>query len=117
MPLNLPFHAWECITLLTKRRAIDLVIPDEDEMRAFVEFLIIRLNTFNGVQNSINILKNKKIIERHTTVKEMLPHIYKSYFWMRIRMKISFEACRVNRTIQEHMLITILKTYKQRCDK
>ena len=49
----LPFYAWECITLQLKHRDIDLVIKSEEEMRCFLIFLIVKLNTHNGMINSI----------------------------------------------------------------
>ena len=112
--LSLPFYAWECITIIHKNRDLDLVIRDEHELRVLLEFLIIRLNTFNGVKDSFKILKNKRIVKQEQSVVDMLPWIYKSYSWMKFRMKITFEASRANKTLQEHFLTTILHTYKQR---
>ena len=35
-----PFYAWECITIETKNRYIDLVIKDEDKMMYLIVYLI-----------------------------------------------------------------------------
>jgi len=50
---ELPFYAWECITLLHKNRDIDLVIRNESQMQIFLLYLIKKLNTHNGYINSI----------------------------------------------------------------
>lgn len=53
----MPFYAWDCITLLLKNREIDLVIKDEQQMKIFLMFLILKTNTFNGNANSYDLLK------------------------------------------------------------
>ena len=45
---ELPFYAWECISIHTQEREIDLVIQNEYQMKAFIQFLIIRLDSMNG---------------------------------------------------------------------
>lgn len=47
-----PFFAWECLTLFTKRREINLVIKDEDHMKFLTLFLIRQLQTVDGKLNS-----------------------------------------------------------------
>lgn len=44
----------------------------------------------------------------------MVENIYVNFLIMKIRMKISYEACRTNKTIQELFLSAILETYKER---
>ena len=97
-----------------KNRDIDLVINSEEDMRCFLIFLIIKLNTHNGTRNSIQKLKDRRIISKKATAQEMTPKILYTFTLMKIRMKISFEACRTNRTIQEIILYAILKTYHER---
>lgn len=97
-----------------KNRDIDLVINSEEDMRCFLIFLIIKLNTHNGAINSIQKLKDRRIISKHATAEEMTQKILYTFTLMKIRMKISFEACRTNRTIQEIILYAILKTYHER---
>ena len=48
----LPFYCWQCITLKTKRRDIDLVIKDSKDMQMLLEFLIISLKTLDGVRDT-----------------------------------------------------------------
>ena len=83
-------------------------------MKILLMFLIVRLNTYDGLPNSIDKLKQKKYIHQEVTVRGMLQQIYKIYFLMKIRMKISFEACRSNKTIIELFLTAILKSYHER---
>ena len=55
--LDLPFYAWECITLLTDEREYDLVINSGEDMHIFIQFLILKLQTYNGQTNSVNHLR------------------------------------------------------------
>ena len=43
--------------------------------------------------------------------------VYLGYMIMKIRMKISFEACIRKRTLQEHFFEAILTSYNQRREK
>ena len=60
---NLPFYAWQCITLRTNRRDINLVIKDQKDMQNVLEFLIISLKTIDGVRDTAKnyIAKSKGI--------------------------------------------------------
>jgi|TARA_B110000285_G_scaffold127678_1_gene143872 hypothetical protein len=49
---NLPFFAWDCITLILSHREVDLVIRNEAEMKILLQFLIYRLKTLDGNKNS-----------------------------------------------------------------
>ena len=112
--LKLPFYAWECITLMHKDRDIDLVIKDEAMLKVLMLFLIVKLNTINGVRDTFQELKRTKGIKRSDSIAKYTRHIYKSFMIMKVRMKISFEACYQRKTIQEMMLMAILKTYHER---
>lgn len=114
---ELPFYSWECITIQHKNRDIDLVIKDEDEMAVFLKFLIIKLNTFNGRKNSISMIRKFGVLSKSTHVSDILLGIYRIFRMMKIKMKISYEACRTNKTIQELFLIAILTAYHERNSK
>ena len=86
-------------------------------MAVFLKFLIIRLNTFNGRTNSINLIRKFGIISKGIKVNDILLGIYKIFRMMKIKMKISYEACRTNKTIQELFLIAILTAYHERNSK
>jgi hypothetical protein len=47
----------------------------------------------------------------------MLERIFFGYKLMRFRMKIAYEACKKSRTIKEHFLEAIIKTYYQRAER
>ena len=40
---DLPFYCWECLTIRTDSRDINLVIKDEKDMKYLLEFLIVAL--------------------------------------------------------------------------
>jgi len=45
---NLPFFCWECITIKTDQRDIDLVIRNPKDMEYLLKFLIISIKTLDG---------------------------------------------------------------------
>jgi hypothetical protein len=45
---NLPYHSWNCITLQTSNRDIDLVIYDEKDMFKVLKYLTFRMETIDG---------------------------------------------------------------------
>lgn len=49
---HLPFFSWNCITIRTSTRDVDLVIKDEYQMKVLLRFLIYTLNTLDGVRGS-----------------------------------------------------------------
>ena len=57
---EVPFFAWNCLTICLKTRDIDLVIKDESDMDKVLKFLVYKLKTQDGVRNSaaemINVL-------------------------------------------------------------
>lgn len=55
---RLPFFSWNCITIKTRLRDIDLVIKDDLQMKMFIKFLVYSINTLDGNKNSaLNLLK------------------------------------------------------------
>ena len=55
---NLPFYCWQCLTISTDERDLNLVIKNETDMRYLLEFLIISLKTVDGIRGSA-----KKVIK------------------------------------------------------
>jgi len=51
---KLPFYCWECITIQMPLRDIELVIPDENQMKIVIQFLILVLKSVDGLRNSAN---------------------------------------------------------------
>jgi hypothetical protein len=49
---NIPFLAWECITLFLPNKEISLVIKNEKNMERLIKLLIYSIKTVNGVKNS-----------------------------------------------------------------
>jgi hypothetical protein len=50
--VDLPFYAWECITIYTESREVNLVIKSQRDMKSLLEFLIISLQTIDGYRGS-----------------------------------------------------------------
>ena len=50
--LDLPFYCWECITIQTNKKSINLVIRDQKEMTKLLEFLIYQLKTVDGFRGT-----------------------------------------------------------------
>lgn len=55
---NLPFYAWQCLSLRLETRNIDLVILDPGEMLMILRFLILSLKTVDGLRNTAKHLVN-----------------------------------------------------------
>jgi hypothetical protein len=49
---NLPLYAWECISVETSMRTIDLVIHNQNDMMSFITYLIHTLKTIDGQRGS-----------------------------------------------------------------
>ena len=112
---EIPFFSWECITIHLNNRDVNLVIKDEQQMKIFILFLILKLNTFDGQANSIQVLRDTKKIPKAAGIShELLHKFYKRFLMVKIRMKISYSACVSCRTILELFLIAILRTYHLR---
>ena len=72
---------------------IDLVIKDETDMQIFLKFLIIKLNTFDSNKNSMNFLRDQRLVHLNASKHDIMRRVYFGYTIMKIRMKVSFEAC------------------------
>ena len=49
---DIPFHSWQCLTLILPHRDVDIVIKDPYQMKMFLKFLIYSMKTINGTKNS-----------------------------------------------------------------
>lgn len=59
-----PFFAWQCITLQTKYRDIDLVIANRNHMMQLVHYLVLVLKTVDGMRNSAMPYLNIQVIQQ-----------------------------------------------------
>ena len=66
---EIPFFAWECITIQFKCRYLDIVVKDELQMEILLKFLIMETNTFDSNRDSINFLKDVGIIGKTFTAQ------------------------------------------------
>lgn len=61
---ELPFYAWQCITLELAERQVDLVIKDQKSMDLFIKFLIFSINTMDCRKDSAeNYVKGATMFE------------------------------------------------------
>lgn len=49
---NQPFYSWECLTIHTEDRDIDLVIRNQECMDMLLKLLIYKTNSLNGLKGS-----------------------------------------------------------------
>lgn len=56
---ELPYYAWECITLQMSNREIDLVIKNERDMDEFIMIIVKHMNTLDGHKDSAEPFKIK----------------------------------------------------------
>jgi hypothetical protein len=123
---ELPFLAWQCITVQLYNREVDLVIPNQADMDDFLMILVDSLRTVDGNRGSQNlveqvILKQKQDMKNDgQDVRVILtPKDKNSIFQstltkfkiLRIRSKISLMAFLKNKSINEMILEQILATY------
>ena len=51
--MDVPFYAWQCITLQLRHRMVDLVIKNQQDMDDFLMILIDGMKTVDGNKNSL----------------------------------------------------------------
>ena len=80
-------------------------------MKILIQFLILKLKSFDGLRNTFADLRKAKRANKNFTDRQIMQRVYNRYLLMKVQMKISFEACRQYLTVQELFLQAILKTY------
>jgi hypothetical protein len=58
---NLPLYSWECLSIETKHRTIDLVIKNQEDLFELLYFLISKIQTIDGNRGSANIMVQERI--------------------------------------------------------
>ena len=56
--MDVPFYAWQCITLQLRHRMVDLVIKNQQDMDDFLMILIDGMKTVDGNKNSLQTAEN-----------------------------------------------------------
>ncbi|CDW73195.1 UNKNOWN [Stylonychia lemnae] len=109
-----PFYAWECISIETQNRTLDLVIKDQAQLMWLLSVLLI-LVKMNKAQelfiSDLNEIRSTNKIGSFKICKNDLR--YRSFRLMRVKMKVSYEACKQRISILEVFLRAIYITYKQ----
>ena len=49
---NVPFYAWQCISIETNERNVDLIITDEKDMMRLIQLLVYKCQTVDGIKGS-----------------------------------------------------------------
>ena len=53
--LEIPFSAWECISITLKNgHDVNLIIKNEEDMKILLQFLILKLKSFDGMRDTFN---------------------------------------------------------------
>ena len=65
---EIPFYSWDCVTLCLENKDIDLVIKDEQDLKKFLQFIIFKLKSIDGIRDSainmIDVLNREQKKER-----------------------------------------------------
>ena len=114
---NLPFLAWQCLTIQLKDRDVQIVIRNQESMDNLIKFLIYNLDTLNGLRGSSIKLQNTLMKESKTNQmsrikNQIMMKVHKKYMILRIRYKISFIAFVKRKTITELILYQVKKSHK-----
>ena len=118
-----PFYSWQCLTLCLGHRDVDLVIPNEQDMKALLIFLIHKLRTINGKRDSAKKMLAALNNQAYREFKQLYPQatlteqaksklvtknehklfrkVYMKYIIMSVRAKISYHALLARKTIIE----------------
>ena len=97
----MPFYAWECITIQTKKGQVDLVIKDLNAIDDLIKYLVYKMKTIDGnVGTSSNLIKDMSA-ER---IDELNRKTIMKYKILKFRMKISYIAFEKNITVKELFL-------------
>ena len=57
--MELPFYAWQCLSIQLKKRTIDLVIENEEDMYNLIKILVYKLDILDGSRDSSIPLQRK----------------------------------------------------------
>ena len=71
---TLPFYAWQCVSLQLQGRTVDLVIKNEKSMDLFLKFLIMSLNTLDGVKGSARALLSRMCRQEKKAIAKKMRH-------------------------------------------
>ena len=98
---NVPFFAWECLTIQLKHREVNLVIRQQKDMDKLIKFLIYSIDSINGQRGSSLKLQKTLIAQSNSygshskllKIKNtLMQKAFKKYIILSIRFKISFIA-------------------------
>ena len=83
--IDIPFFAWECISISMKSgHDINLIIRDEENMKIFLQFLILKLKSFDGLRNTFKVIRAASKKNSTKTDKEIMQRVYNRYLLMKI---------------------------------
>jgi hypothetical protein len=90
---ELPFYAWQCITLELGQRQVDLVIKDQKSMDILVKFLVYSINTMDCRKDSAeNYIKGATMFEVKRREKLLRIAARERGMWKRADLELTKEA-------------------------
>lgn len=123
---NVPFYAWDCITLQLKNRSdVYFIIRDEATMTRFLKLLIYELKTLDGKRGSAEKFINDSVKEMMSNETnnwskyecerrvrhQLMESVFVKYNLMRVRQKISFSGLIKKLTMVELWLKQIMCSF------
>ncbi|TNV84882.1 hypothetical protein FGO68_gene11445 [Halteria grandinella] len=96
------FYGWECVSIKLKRRTIDFVIREPEDIMEFIQAMNIVI-----FHNSLRKGKKQDIF-----TQVPLPSIV-GYKLMRTKIKISYHASMKQISILEHFIIAMITSYQE----
>ena len=97
---------WQCISIKTKTRNVNLIIKNEQTMLNLLFVLINALDTVDGSRHSAERLYGFEQ-DREAILQKCLM----KYKILKIRMKISYQAFLQTKSVKQLFLETILKSF------
>lgn len=89
---ELPFYAWQCITLELGQRQVDLVIKDQKSMDLLVKFLVYSINTMDCRKDSAeNYIKGATMFEVQRREKLLRKAARERGMWKRADLELTKE--------------------------
>lgn len=112
--LKEPFYAWECITLVTKKRTLDLVIQENivDTNGNNKKDVYFNTNDYDNIFALINAIQTLANTQRSED-RQLPPVPISAIKLMIVKMKISYEALLKGKTIHELFYVAIENTLEK----
>ena len=61
---EIPFYAWECLTIEMNNRKVALVIKKESQMMMLIKFIVYRINSVDGIKDT-GLIMEANLIKKY----------------------------------------------------